>query len=134
MANVYQFPTQADKILVHGIINSFAKGKCTRVTMMCQIGHIFDTLHINKLNIFNYTVKLIDRFGDIPVIYIEAKEIHDKCPTCHSTTASYLLTQEENLKKDYDVISVTCLDCGCVYATKAPNGRRNSVEKDHFRS
>lgn len=128
MATIYQFPEISfkDKELVHNIIISYTKGKCDRNTMMRQIAFILEQKKIKKMPVFGYTVKLLQYYKGLPIIHIEGNTISEHCLCCGSTLdqARYLMTNKENLVGTYDVISVTCLKCGCVYATKAKNGRR----------
>ena len=98
--------------------------------MMRWIAYIIKKYpRIKRMPIFGYSVRILSYYGDLPVISIESATIADACPTCGAGTsdARYLRTEEENLDRDYDVVSVTCLNCGCVYATKGINRKNASV-------
>lgn len=130
MATVYHFPVNEDRNRVHNVINSFAQGKCGRITMMFEIAQVLNKYSVKKMPIYGYSVRILDYLGDLPVISIEGDKITDLCPGCGAgtETARYLRTEKENLFSDFDIIAVTCLECGCVYMTKAPNGRRKKFE------
>lgn len=121
-----QFPTLDDRNEVHSLINLYAHGRCSRNNLMHQIAQTINKYpNIQRMPIFGYTVRILQYYKDLPIISIEGVEISDRCPGCGAGTniARYLRTEKENHNKDYDIISLTCLECGTVYMTKALNGR-----------
>ncbi len=127
MAKIYRFPCAEERKSIHTIIQHFARGKCSRSDAEAQIVWIMRKYGISKLNIDNFTVKLVEMFR-IPIVIIEGKEFSEKCPACGCVPdghARYLRTQKENLEGEEDCITVTCLECGAIYNTMAPNGRRS---------
>jgi hypothetical protein len=116
-----QFPTLEDRINIHNLINHYAKGKCSRNDMMRWIAHIIGKYKVERVPIFNYSVRILQYYKDLPIISIEGAEVTDTCPGCGagSNVSRYLRTEQENLHKDYDIISAACLDCGCVYMYNA---------------
>jgi uncharacterized Zn finger protein len=75
--------------------------------------------------VFGYTVRILQYYKNLPIISIEGAEITDRCPGCDAGTreARYLRTEKENLSTEYDIVSLTCLECGTVYMAKGNNGR-----------
>lgn len=123
--SILTFPTTEDRTHIHNLINLYAHGKITLNDEMKWVAHIIKKYpYIERIPIFGYTVRILTYYGDQPIIYIEAQQ-SDNCPTCGAGTkdAGYLRTEKENLSLDYDLVSVTCLECGCVYTVKGPNGR-----------
>ena len=121
-----QFPTLDDRQHVHNLINLYAQGKCSRNDLMHWIANIINKYpNIQRMPIFGYTVRILQYYKDLPIISIEGAEITDKCPGCGAGTkvARYLRTEKENNDTEYDIISLTCLECGTVYMTRAINGR-----------
>lgn len=125
MTQVLSFPTQQDRELVQFAITSYAGGKTDLSSMMRQVAHIMSKYHITKIHMNGYTVKVVD-YLDTPVVIVEGQGDHNHCPGCHASTehARYLRTHQEHKTKNYDTITVFCLECGCIYNTQAPNGRR----------
>lgn len=125
MLTTMQFPTLEDRTHVHNLIGHYARGKCSRNDLMRWIAHIIQKYPIQRMPVFGYSVRILQYYKDLPIISIEGAGIADKCPGCGAGTseARYLRTEEENHHKDYDIISVTCLECGTVYMTKGVNGR-----------
>ena len=125
---VLQFPTLEDRTHIHNLISHYAHGKCSRNDLMHWIAHIIKKYNVERLQIFGYSVRILSYYGDLPIISIESSTITESCPTCYAETsaARYLRTEKENLSQDHDLVSVTCLECGCVYIVKSPNGRKNS--------
>ena len=121
-----KFPTLEDREHVHRLINLYAHGKCNRNDLMRRIARIINKYpNIQRMPIFDYSVRIIQYYKDIPIISIEGARVTNKCPGCGAWTkeARYLRTEKENHDKDYDIISLTCLECGTVYMAKATNGR-----------
>lgn len=126
-----QFPTLEDREHVHKLINLYAKGKCSRNDLMRWIAQIINRYpNIQRMPIFGYTVRILQYYKDLPIISIEGATITDKCPGCKANTkiARYLRTEKENRNKDYDIISLSCLECGTVYMAKGNNGRLREME------
>ena len=121
-----QFPSLEDRKHVHELINLYAHGKCKRNDLMIQIAQIINKYpNIQRMPIFGYTVRILQYYKDLPIISIEGAEITDKCPGCGAGTkvARYLRTEKESRNKDYDIVSLNCLECGTVYMAKGNNGR-----------
>jgi hypothetical protein len=92
------------------------------------IGNIIEQHGVSRMPIFGYSVRILQYYGDLPIISIEGAQFSDDCPVCkRKTEVGYLRTQEENLDKDYDIIVVNCLDCGCMYSTKGDNHRKYAL-------
>lgn len=125
-----QFPSIEDRTHVHNMINHYAQGKLSRNDMMRWIANILGKYpRIQRMPVFGYSVRILDHYKDLPIISIEGAALSDSCPSCGAGTseARYLRTEREQFNEDHDIVSVTCLDCGCVYATKGVNGRKVSV-------
>jgi hypothetical protein len=124
-----QFPTLSDRTNVHNLINHYAHGKCSRNDLMRWIAHIIEKYNIKHMPIFNYSVRILTYYKDLPIISIEGAEVSNTCPGCGAGTsgARYLRTEKEDLHGGHDTASVTCIDCGCVYMVLAPNGREIKV-------
>lgn len=121
------FPTTEDRTNIHNLIGTYAQGKITRNDLMRWIAQIINKYpNISRMPVNSYTVRILSYYKDLPIISIEGAELSDSCPTCGAGTkdARYLRTEKENLGLDYDLVSVTCLECGCVYTVKGTNGRR----------
>ena len=118
-----QFPTLSDRTHIHNLINHYAHGKCSRNDLMRWIANIITKYNIKRMPIFGYSVKILTYYGDLPIISIEGP-LADHCLTCGAATseAKYLRTEKEQFVQDHDIVSVTCLECGCVYMTKGANG------------
>lgn len=125
MPKLYQFPSVDDRKRVHNLIRTYATGGITRNTMMRRIAAIIEAYRVSRFPVFGYSVRILSYFGDLPIISIEGAKVSDSCPVCGSGTdaARYLRTEKENFDLPYDLVSVTCLECGCVYQTPAWNGR-----------
>lgn len=131
MTTILSYPTEEDRAQVHNLIGSYAKGSMPRNDMMRAIAGIIEKYpRLQRIPVKNYSVRIIQYYGPdrLPVISIEGAGQSDICPCCNSgeDAARYLRTEKENLNLDYDLISVTCLECGCVYQTKGRNGRGQS--------
>lgn len=126
---ILQFPTLSDRTNVHNLINHYAHGKCSRNDLMKWVANIITKYKLTHMPIFNYSVKILAYYGDLPIISIESAEVSDTCPGCGAgiDIARYLRTERESHNEDYDVASFTCLECGCVYMSKVENGRRSVV-------
>jgi len=124
-----QFPTIEDRQNIHNIINHYAHGKCGRNDLMRWVAHIIEKYNIKRMPVFDYSVRVLTYYGDLPIISIEGAEITDSCPGCGAGTniARYLRTEKEDLHGSHDTVSVTCLECGCVYMVSAPNGREREA-------
>ncbi len=125
-----QLPSPEDRQHVHNLINHYARGKCSRNDMMRWVAHIIGKYpRITRLPVFGYSVRVLTYYGDLPIISIESAILSDSCPSCGAATseARYLRTEKEQFGQDHDIVSVTCLECGCVYTTKGANGRKVSV-------
>lgn len=59
MATVHPFPNQAARALIHSVIQLYAQGKWTRQQMMSQVHDTLRQYGISKLDINNYTVKVV---------------------------------------------------------------------------
>jgi hypothetical protein len=96
--------------------------------MMRWIAHIIEKYKVERVPIFGYSIRILQYYKDLPIISVEGAEVTDTCPGCGAGTsaARYLRTEQENRHKDHDIISVTCLDCGCVYMCKALNERKET--------
>jgi len=129
MAKVYQFPKVEDRQNIHTAIQRFAQGKCSRMDMMTQVAWIMRKFRLKKITINNYTVKVEDYKG-FPVVIVEGNRKSDKCPACGASPddARYIRTRLENLVAGEDCITVTCLECGSIYDTMAPNTMENTME------
>ncbi|GAB6170964.1 hypothetical protein JCM15765_04420 [Paradesulfitobacterium aromaticivorans] len=126
MSTTLKFPSIEDRTRIHSLINSYAHGKCSRNDMMHWIAYIIQKYpNIQRMPIFGYSVRILQYYKDLPIISIEGAGIADKCPGCGAGTklAKYLRTEKENFDRDYDIVSLTCLECGCVYMSKGVNGR-----------
>jgi hypothetical protein len=123
-----QFPTLSDRTNVHNLINDYAHGKCSRNDLMRWVANIIEKYNIKRMPIFNYSVRILTYYGDLPIISIEGP-LSDHCPTCGAGIGAtqYLRTEQENLSEDYDIASFTCLECGCVYTSKVDNGKKSVV-------
>ncbi len=121
-----QFPSTDDRQHIHSLINDQAHGKCSRDDMMRWVAHIIGKYSLERIPVFGYSVRILDYYNDLPIISIEGAEVSGSCPACHSGIehARYLRTEAEHFDRDYDEASYTCLECGCVYISKQPNGRR----------
>lgn len=127
-----QFPTTEDRTQIHNLIYSYAQGKCTRNDLMRQVAHVIGKYpNIERIPVFGYSVRILDHYGDLPIIAIEGAQLADRCPCCKSGTdhARYLRTERENFDQEFDIVSVTCLECGCVYTSKGLNGRSKENEQ-----
>jgi len=122
---IKQFPTIEDRTSIHQLINNHSKGNGTRNAMMRAVAAIAEKYNLTKIPIFGYSVRIFysDHAPGLPIISIESSQISEDCPTCHSNSNRYLLTQKENFNVPYDVIAVNCIECGCIYSTKGNNGR-----------
>jgi len=132
----YQLPTLEDKMNIHNTIHHRSKGLCNHIDMMRIVGNTIKKYGVTKIPVFDYNVKILQNtkvkingeFVDIPVISIEGTQMSDQCPVCkRETETGYLLTQEENFDKDYDIVVVNCLECGCMYSTKGDNHRKYAL-------
>ena len=138
MSNIIRFPevTHSDRALVHSIIESFSRGKCDRNTMMKQLSYIMEQKRIRKMPIFGYTIHrntVVDSEGKVAVVTIEGSQVVDRCPCCGNDEedSRYLYTNKENLTGTFDIITVTCLKCWCIYSVKAKNGRKKWNAMEH---
>ncbi|MDP4158177.1 MAG: hypothetical protein Q8911_00230 [Bacillota bacterium] len=131
MAKTLSFPTIDDRKNVHGLINLYSLNKISRDDFMRFVANIISKYKIGSFPVFGYSVKILQWYKDVPVIAIKSDIIADVCPSCGSGTneARYLRTEKENFDLDYDVISLNCLGCGCVYAAKGENHRTNKKMK-----
>jgi hypothetical protein len=123
---IRQFPTLQDRTNTHNLIRMYAQGKLSRNDLMRWIAQIINKYpNIQRMPVFGYSIRILSYYKDLPIISIEGAQLTDQCPTCGSGTkdARYLRTEKENHHESYDIISVTCLECGCVYSTKGFNGR-----------
>ena len=86
--------------------------------------------NITRMPIFGYSVRILSYYGDLPIISIESAVVSDSCPTCGAATseARYLRTEKEQFGEDHDIVSMACLECGCVYHVKGVNGRKAAME------
>jgi len=125
----HQFPTLKDRQNIHNLINHYAHGKCSRNDLMKWIASIIEKYNIERMPIFGYSVRILQYYGDLPIISIKSAEISDTCPCCSAgiDIARYLRTEQENHNEDYDIASFNCLECGMVYMSKQDNGRQNVV-------
>lgn len=117
----FKFPTLEDRVNIHSLISHYAKDKCSRNDMMRWIARIIKKYKVQRVPVFGYSVRILQYYKDLPIVSIEGAEVTDTCPGCGAGTsaARYLRTEQENLHKDHDIISVTCLECGCVFMCKA---------------
>lgn len=124
MTQILSFPTQQDRELIQFCISAFAQGKTDRNSMMRQVAHIMGRYSISKIHMDGYVVK-VTYYRDQPIVIMEGCGVHDQCPSCGASPelARYLRTHQENLQKDFDVITIFCLECGAIYDCMAPNGR-----------
>lgn len=117
-----QFPTLEDRRYIHFLINQQAKGKISRNTMMDWIAEIVEKYGLDHMPIFNYSVQVMrSKHYPQPIIHIKGAQLSDKCPTCEKTPDEYgkiLNVEKENHDLDYDIVNVTCLNCGCIYSVK----------------
>jgi len=125
----YQFPTYEDRLNAHNLIirHANAKGEFSRVVMMIELAKIITKYNLTTIPIFNYSIHILGYSNLIPIISIINTRLSDDCPDCKagSESASYFRTERENHNEIFDVISIVCLNCGCVYSAKASNGRTN---------
>ena len=126
MSKIFTFPTIEDRQRVHNLINTYAQGQLTRNSMMRQIAAIIEKYNISRFPVQDYSVRILQYYEGLPIISIEGAQISDTCPCCGAgqDVARYLRTEEERLDKEYDIISQTCLECGCVYLSNVKNGRK----------
>lgn len=127
MTTILSYPTDADRNRVHEFINLYAQGKMTRNALMYAIAGIIKKYpNLQRMPVHGYSVRILGYYNGLPIISIEGAQVSDVCPACGSgeEAARYLRTEKENFGQDYDLISVTCLECGCVYQTHGRNGRR----------
>lgn len=124
-----QFPTPEDRQHVHNLIGHYAHGKCSRNDLMRWVAKIIEKYNLTHMPIFGYSVRVLTYYKDLPIISIESANVSDTCRGCDSGTAHarYLRTEKEDLHGSHDIVSVTCLECGCVYMVSAPNGRVSNV-------
>ena len=124
-----QFPTLEDRTNVHNLINLHSRGKCSRNDLMKWVAHIIEKYKLKRMPIFGYSVRILQYYGDLPIISIEGAEVTDVCPGCGAGIgiARYLRTEQENHNEDFDIASFTCLECGMVYMSKQDNGRKSVV-------
>ncbi|HZK52629.1 MAG TPA: hypothetical protein VFC84_00275 [Desulfosporosinus sp.] len=124
-----KFPTLKDREHIHNLINHYAHGKCSRNDLMRWIANIIEKYGIQRMPIFGYSVRILQYYKDLPIISIEGAKVVDTCPGCSAGTnhARYLRTEKEDLHGTHDIVSVTCLECGCVYMISAPNGRESKA-------
>lgn len=124
-----QFPTPEDREHIHNLINLYAHGKCSRNDLMRWVANIIEKYNLTHMPIFGYSVRILTYYKDLPIISIEGAKVVDACPGCGAGTslARYLRTEKENLHGDRDIVSVTCLECGCVYMVSASNGRESKA-------
>jgi hypothetical protein len=129
IVKIFKFPSLEDRVSIHNLINHYARGKCSRNDMMRWITCIIKKYKVERVPVFGYSVRILQYRQDIPIISIEGAEVTDNCPGCGAETraAKYLRTEQENLHKDHDIISVTCLECGGVFMCKAL--KKESPEK-----
>lgn len=131
MPTTFQFPSLENRTNVHNLIAMYAKGNISRNDLMLWIAQIINKYpNIQRMPINGYSVRILSYYKDLPIISIEGAQLSEQCPCCGagSNDAKYLRTEQENFDRDYDLESVTCLECGCVYMTKGANGRRNQIE------
>lgn len=128
-----QFPTLSDRQNVHNLIHLQAHNKCSRDDMMKWITNIVEKYRINRMPIFNYSVQIIrSKYYSQPIINIIGAQMSDDCPTCEKSPDEFgriLRVDKVNHDLDYDIVNVTCLNCGCVYATKGANHRVNTKKE-----
>jgi hypothetical protein len=120
-----------DRQHIHNIINHQAQGKCSRDDMMNWVTQIVEKYEIKRIAIFNYYVDVFrSKFYPQPIIHITGAELSDSCPTCGETPdecGRIFRIGKQNYDLDYDIVSVTCLNCGCVYSTKGDNHRKYAL-------
>jgi hypothetical protein len=96
---------------------------------MRWIAHIIEQYGVTKIPVFGYNVRILQYYADLPIVSIEGAQFSDNCPVCKKATeVGYLRTDKENFDKDYDIVIVNCLDCGCLFATKGDNHRKFQVD------
>lgn len=123
------FPSLEDSQKVHDLINLYTKGKISRNDMMRWVAQIIEQYGITRIPVFGYNVRILQYYGDLPIISIEGTQFSDDCPVCKKETETrYLRTQEENFDKDYDIAVVNCLECGCIFSTKGDNHRQFQID------
>ena len=128
-AIVHPYPTDADRNRIHDFIQLYAKGQMNLNSLFYCIGGIIEKYpHLSRIPVQGYSVRILQYYGAqrLPIISISGAEFSQSCPCCGSGSednAKYLRTDQENFDKNFDIVSATCLDCGCVYLTEGWNGR-----------
>lgn len=103
---------------VDKIIKDFARGSVDRNTMMRTVADILKYHKIKRLPLGKYEVMYLGQVDSIPVIHIQGKlKVSDTCPACGSSIRRYINTERELAFKEYDIITVFCMDCSCFYRT-----------------
>ena len=127
---IKQFPTLEDRTNVHNLILGYAHNKHNLNQMMLSVAEIVEQYKVSKFPVFSYSVKVIhSAHFKVPIISIASAQMSERCPVCKSEESSYLRNEKENFDLDYDIISVACLSCGCVYLAKGINHRANTKTK-----
>jgi len=94
--------------------------------MMQWVAQIIGNYGIERMPVFGYSVQIIhSKYAITPIVAIKGAGISEKCPGCGSDAgeARYLYTDQENHDLDYDIVSMTCLECGCVFSVKGDKCR-----------
>jgi hypothetical protein len=124
VAQVLSFPGLDTRQQVRDIVVSLTQRKIKHNDMMIMVADILNWYHITKLDLGDFTVRLIDYYKDLPIVIVECKNRVDGeyCPVCGSgiKRARYMHTNKEGTKTD--LVSWSCLDCGTFYETESQNG------------
>ncbi|OPY64122.1 MAG: hypothetical protein A4E56_00176 [Pelotomaculum sp. PtaU1.Bin065] len=116
MAKILPFPGPGVRAEIHTMVSLYASGKWSRQRMMTAVAGKLDEYGISSLVVGNYVVRKAEPvttvLGIWPVVFVESKTVTSKpmCPTCESGVCGYLAGDK--------VITVMCLDCGCIYEFK----------------
>jgi len=114
LAKILPFPGPGVRGEIHDAIQLHAAGKLSGRRMADFIAGRLAEYGIKRLNINNYSVKVVDPAGIVagPVILIQARGITEEpcCPVCRSKACGYLGGRE--------VITVMCRGCGAIYKFK----------------
>ena len=130
MTTPYKFPAAADRRRIHTLIAEFAHGKITLTKMFNSVAEVVRQYpRLSRIPIYGYSVRILQTYNGLPIVSITSAKLSDTCPCCNAgeQTAGYLRTEKEQFNQEFDLISVTCLECGTVYFAHGRNGRRQEA-------
>lgn len=134
MAKVFKLPSREARDLIDSHIRAFARGEEHRNVMFLAVAPLLKQYGIRHMPLGEYQVAYIGDLGDLPIIHISGRGgPHEKCPVCSAPCraphARYLQT-ERFLMGPYDIVTVTCLDCGTVYRSRGWKRGASEVPRD----